>query len=170
MHARGWSHRRIARELRVNRRTVVRYAQASAKCTIPIPGPEAGSCSKCTISTPGPTAVRAKAGRRSGCEPYASDIATKVEKGLSARRIYQDLVVEHGFAETYQCVKRYVRKIKASAPERVWRMESQPGEEAQVDFGVGATIVDEQGKRTRTWVLRVVLCQRRFENRIKRAV
>jgi transposase len=176
MHARGWSHRRIARELCVNRRTVVRYAQASAKCTIPIPGPEAGLDSKCTISTPGsgddpeakstivppgPAAVRAKAGRRSGCEPYASDIATKVEKGLSARRIYQDLVVEHGFAETYQCVKRYVRKIKASAPERVWRMESHPGEEAQVDFGVGATIVDEQGKRTRTWVLRVVLSHSR---------
>jgi hypothetical protein len=36
-------------------------------------------------------------------------------------------------------------------------MESQPGEEAQVDFGSGAPIQIGRGKTRRTWVLRMVL-------------
>jgi hypothetical protein len=40
---RGWTHRRIARELKLNRRTVARYA-GPAKCTtISTPGPEPGT-------------------------------------------------------------------------------------------------------------------------------
>jgi hypothetical protein len=37
------------------------------------------------------------AGRRSRCESFAELIAAKVEVGLSAQRIYQDLVEEKGF-------------------------------------------------------------------------
>ena len=36
-------------------------------------------------------------------------------------------------------------------------MECDPGAEAQVDFGSGASVVDDQGKRWRTHVLRVGL-------------
>ena len=61
------------------------------------------------------------------------------------------------FKDTHEAVKRYVRKLKPKAPDRVWRIECNPGEEAQVDFGLGAPIVDEQGKRSRTWVLSVLL-------------
>ena len=35
---------------------------------------------------------------------------------------------------------RFVRKLRATHPERVWRMECQPGEEIQLDFGLGAPI------------------------------
>lgn len=164
LHLRGWSHRRIARELGVNRRTVVRYAlELGAKCTISTLGSaEIGTEPKCTISTPGSeagrgVATKANAGRKSACQPFAATISEKVELGLTARRIYQDLVLEHGFADKYQCVKRFVRRLKATQPARVWRMECEPGEEAQVDFGVGAPIIDSSGKRRRTWVLRVVL-------------
>jgi transposase len=81
----------------------------------------------------------------------------KVEVGLSAQRIYQDLVEENGFTDSYESVKRFVRKLREAQPERVWRMECRPGEEAQVDFGLGALIDDGQGKRRRSWVFRVVL-------------
>ena len=40
---------------------------------------------------------------------------------------------------------------------RVWRIECQPGEEMQVDFGLGAPIEQSAGKTRRSWVLRVVL-------------
>ena len=147
----GWPHRRIARELELNRRTVRRYA--NSKCTISTPGSEEGvEESKCTtISTTG------KTGRVSQCESVAGIIEKKLEAGLSARRIHQDLVLENGYGGSYQSVKRYVRRRKASNPGRVWRVEAQPGEEAQVDFGMGAPIVDESGKMRRPWLFRMVL-------------
>ena len=80
-----------------------------------------------------------------------------MKAGLSAQRIYQDLVGESGFTGSYQSVKRFVRRLKARQPERVWRMECQPGEEMQVDFCLGAPIEGEEGKRRRSWVLRAVL-------------
>jgi hypothetical protein len=45
----------------------------------------------------------------------------KVEVGLSAQRIYQDLVEENGFTDSYQSVKRFIRKLRATQPERVSR-------------------------------------------------
>jgi transposase len=81
----------------------------------------------------------------------------KVEVGLSAQRIYQDLVEESGFTDSYQSVKRFVRKLRSIQPDRVWRLECQPGEELQLDFGLGAPIDDAQGKTRRSWVLRMVL-------------
>ncbi len=59
-----------------------------------------------------------------------------------AQRIYQDLVQEKGFADSYESVKRFVRKVRASHPERVWHLEGRPGEELQLDFGLGAPILD----------------------------
>ena len=58
---------------------------------------------------------------------------------------------------SYQSVKRFVRRLKARQPERVWRIECQPGEEMQVDFGLGAPIEHDDGKTRRSWVLRAVL-------------
>src|SRR6516225_4107009 len=99
---RGWSQRRIASELGINRETVGRYLRlakpailttgdeegADAKPAIPITGNQAGQDeSKPAISITG-----VASGRRSYCEPSAEEIAAKVEVGLSARRIYQDLV------------------------------------------------------------------------------
>ena len=95
--------------------------------------------------------------RLAGRFRLAEVIGAKVEVGLSARRIYQDLVEENGFADSYQSVKRFVRKLKARQPQRVWRLECQPGEELQLDFGLGAPIDEERGETRRSWVLRLVL-------------
>ena len=150
LHQKGWSGRRIARELGINRRTVVRYI---SKCTNVPAGSEAAIGPKCTNVPAGKSA-----GRQSQCEAFGESIARKVESGLSAQRIYQDLVEEHGFAGSYDAVKRYVGRLRKEQPERVWRMECQPGEEMQVDFGLGAPIEDGSGgKRRRSWVLRAVL-------------
>jgi transposase len=155
LHEKGWSDRRIARELGINRRTVNRYW---AKCTIPPPGSVDEREPKCTIVPTGKST-----GRRSQCDPFAQAITGKVESGLSAQRIYQDLVEESGFTGSYDAVKRFVGKLRKTEPVRVWRMESQPGEEMQVDFGLGAPIEDGPGgKSRRSWVFRAVLsCSRK---------
>ena len=151
LHGRGWSRRRIARELGIDRETVGRYLLL-AKPAISTTGVEGTGEAKPAISTAGKGT-----GRKSQCEPLAEAIMAKVEVGLSAQRIYQDLVEESGFTDSYQSVKRFVRKLRSIQPERVWRLECQPGEELQLDFGLGAPIDDSQGKTRRSWVLRLVL-------------
>ena len=156
----GWSLRRIAKELGVNRRTVAGYA---SKCTREVTA-GSGEESKCTTQvTPGSNEAEATGkevvggGAKSRCEGLSVVIEEKVGKGLSAQRIYQDLVSDHGFEASYQSVKRFVAKLKEREPKRVFRMESLPGEEAQVDFGLGAMIDDGSEHKRRSWVFRIVL-------------
>jgi transposase len=158
LHEKGWSQRRIARELGLHRKTVGRYIGAAAKCTTDLitgSGVEAGA--KCTTnsitgsdsSPPGP---------KSQCSEFSAAIEAKLEAGLSAQRIYQDLVTENAFPGSYQSVRRFVAKLKEKEPRRVWRMECDPGDEMQIDFGLGAPLHEQSGKRPRrSWVFRAVL-------------
>ena len=105
---------------------------------------------------------RAKAGRFSQAEPWRDWILARYEQGLSARRIHQDLVAELGVAGvSYDSVRRLLRRVAAKQPLPMRRMECEPGQEAQVDFGTGARIATPEGKRRKTHVLRVVLSHSR---------
>jgi hypothetical protein len=73
----------------------------------------------------------------SHCEPFESFIQAGLDARLSAQRIYQDLVSEQKFAGSYDSVKRFVRQLQQANPLPFRRMESEPGQEAQVDFGQG---------------------------------
>jgi len=73
-------------------------------------------------------------GRRSQCEPYREVILSKIAQGLSAQRIWQDLA-EQGFADGYQSVQRFVGRLRAGTPLPFRRMECEPGQELQIDFG-----------------------------------
>lgn len=163
----GWSARRIAKQLEINRRTVSRYIEKS-KCTRAekvtagkIEGKwgekESEERSFTTEKKEDPGAEGSVCIGRSQCEKDRGYISERLEAGLSAQRIYQDLVVERGYEGSYESVKRYVRKIKAKSPRRIWRMESLPGEEGQGDFGRGAPIEREGGKVQKTWVFRLIL-------------
>jgi transposase len=160
LFSRGWTLRRIARELRLHRNTVRRYAGVA---DTPVGGaPPALAISgappaKCTISTAGKTAP----GRPASCAQHAAAIAAGLEAGLSAQRIWQDLQGGHGFPGSYESVKRFVRRLRARTPRVFERMECEPGEEVQVDFGTGAWIVDAQGRRRRSWVFRATLSHSR---------
>ena len=124
------------------------------KCTTQvIAGSALSGESKCT--------TQVITGSRSLCGGFQEVIATMLELGLSAQRIYQDLVADHGFGGSYPSVSRYVAKLKASEPERVWRIECLPGEELQVDFGLGAPLVCPNGKTRRTWLFRAILSHSR---------
>lgn len=103
----------------------------------------------------------ASAGSRSECEPYRDEIVRKLEQGLTAQRIWQDLIAAYCFAAKYQSVRRYVARLQQRAPQLVRRMEVAAGEEAQVDFGTGAWITTADGKRRRSWVFRIVLSHSR---------
>jgi transposase len=74
----------------------------------------------------------------SACEAHREWVESQVRLGRNAVSIYQELVEEHGFTHCYNSVKRFVAKLRAREPERFDILESSPGEEAQVDFGLGA--------------------------------
>jgi transposase len=119
LSANGWSRRRIARELGIDRETVGKYLLlAEPKPAISTPGSEPGPDSKPAISTAG-----SSPGRQSLCEPYSPLIEAAAAVGLSAQRIYQDLVSEHSFSGSYQAVKRFVRHLRQAQPVPFVRME-----------------------------------------------
>lgn len=174
LRALGWSYRRIARELGVHRDTVSRQvragAEAPAKPAISPPGSGDGGESKPAIPPAGSVAASeappaiapcGKAGRASVCEAHREKVRGKLEAGLSAQRIWQDLVAEDGYAASYDSVKRYVRKLSGARVLPFRRMERGPGEEAQVDFGLGGWVEVPGGKRRRPHVFRIVLSHSR---------
>jgi len=176
----GWGIRRIARQLKVSRNTVRNYVrtleppdagpiaeQILKSASLPAPGVGVQTD---PLSTPGSSGVKiqtdplstaGKTGRASLCFVHAELILKKVDAGLTAQRIYQDLRLENAFAGSYQSVKRYVHKVRQTDPSLVQRIEVQPGEEVQVDFGTGPTLVGADGKKTKTWIFRMVLSHSR---------
>ena len=109
LHEIGWSFRKIARELGVDRETVARYvhmAREVPKPAISTSGSEPDQGSKPAISTLGSEPDRGSkpaistpgsSGRKSKCAPYRKAIEELLDKGLSAQRIWQDLAFEYGF-------------------------------------------------------------------------
>ena len=161
LHRRGWSGRRIARELGVDRATVARYLHQSRPSANAANAP-IGSDAAGGEGAGGPVATDPpSAGRLSGCDPWRQVIDTKLALGLTAQRIYQDLVGEYGYNGSYYSVRRFVRRLgqRPSLPFR--RLECGPGEEAQVDFGAGAPIHLPDGRRRHTHVFRIVLSHSR---------
>ena len=173
--ARGWSQRRIARELQLDRATVARYAKpadsksasklahgsgddAAAK---PATNPALGSAPQPDAKSASNVALGLRPGPPSRCAPFALEIEAAVQAGLSAQRIYQDLVREHGFQGAYNSVKRCVRRLTQTLELPFRRMECEPGDELQIDFGCGAWIKEEGGRRRRPHLFRAVLSHSR---------
>jgi transposase len=154
--AKGWSSRKIARELDVDRETVRRYRPApDSKPAIAPAGSGDTADSKPAIVPAG-----SKAGRTSQCAPWLDIIEAALLTGLSAQRIYQDLVTDHQFTGSYDAVKRFVRRLSQQTELPFRRMECVPGQELQVDFGLGAWVIQE-GKRRRPHLFRAVLAHSR---------
>jgi transposase len=93
----------------------------------------------------------------SNCELYREFIQASLGRGRNATAIYQDLVTDYGFTHSYQSVKRFVTKLQPPElkPARAVIITA-PGEEAQVDYGTGPWVRDQQSgkyRRTRLFVM-----------------
>lgn len=155
LYQQRWSIRRIASTLGIHRDTVARHLrqanQAGAPTGSPMPNQAealAGSTQPATSNHPLQPSL---------CEPFRAIIQAKIDLGLTAQRIHQDLVAEHGFTGKYHSVRRFVRRLCPTQELPFRRLECGPGEEAQVDFGQGAPIQQADGRRRRPHVFRIVL-------------
>jgi transposase len=202
LRSQGWSFRRIARELEIDRQTVadvVKRHRIGSKPAIapsgsagskpatfgPLPAPDtfrsAGNdpvdntaASKPAIAptgsgapvrtelspSPAPPAPSA-AGRPNRCVAYHEVVVAKLDQQLSAQRIFQDLVEEHGYTGSYYSVRRYVARLTRTHEWPLRRLECEPGHEAQADYGRGIPLVDGQGRRRKTHLFRLVLSHSR---------
>ena len=148
LHQSGHSNRQIARILGIDRGTVGKFVQELQNQ----PNAPTGNSANPVPHQPGP---------KSDCEPFRQTILDQLEAGLSAKRIHQDLKSAHGFAGSYYSVKRFVARVRERTPLPFRRMETEAGEEAQIDFGTGALVINEDGNRRRPWMLRIVLSHSR---------
>ncbi len=159
LRAQGWSQRRIARALDVDRETVARYVRA-AEGPQNQPNPPTGSegpRDPPVADQNQPNPPLGSTGPVSQCEPFRELIRGALERGLSAQRIWQDLQGEQGFTGRYDSVKRFCRRLQRGQPLPFRRIEVAPGDEAQVDFGRGAPLVRPDGKRKCPHAFRIIL-------------
>jgi transposase len=143
LHKSGHSKSEIGRMLGIHRETVARYIlqQNGPKPAEPDP--------------------RLQCGPPSACEPLRDIVLAKLDQGLSGQRIYQDLRDEHDFQASYSSVRRFLAKMENAGQLPFRRLECEPGQEGQVDFGSGAPVVTSERRRRKTHVFRIVLSHSR---------
>ncbi len=161
LSVRGWSERRIARELGVDRETVARYVGLAAANPAKLPTGSDEDLSAFSAELLPTNLSVSSVKRRSDCDPWRAVIEEQVGLGLSAKRIHQDLVSEQHATVGYDRVRRFIQRLGASRPLPMRRLECAAGEEVQVDFGTGAPIVLPDGKKRKTSVFRMVLSHSR---------
>ena len=152
----------IARELGISRTTVVRYKKIAGKRGWieegPLPSLE--TLQKAmneaeAISRPGPA---------SPLEKYREKIIKLRKHKAEMRAIYEILKREDEYKGSYSSVRRFIRKIEPLVPGACIRIETPPGEEAQVDFGYAGLLYDPVTERLRkAWVFVMTLCWSRHQ-------
>jgi transposase len=181
----GWSDRRIQRETRINRITVAKYRKAlqndpqvpagffpeKGHNITQAPASEAAFAEQWLANrydkigldsltdlanTDADLTPALPPPRNAQLLPHLPAIKQALSKGLSAQRIFQDLVEDATYHGSYYSIKRYIRKIRKKVPQFFERLPVFPGREAQVDFSHGPLIGDGQKKR-RCWLFKMTL-------------
>ncbi|MGH7309377.1 MAG: IS21 family transposase [Candidatus Rokuibacteriota bacterium] len=158
---RGEPDRRIARDLGVSRNTVARYRQWATDQGFLAPGAPLPEPATLAALLP-PAPLERPAHEQSLVEPFRERVKTLQKEGVEGQAIWQLLVDEHDFVGSYSSVKRFLRRLAPPEVRAMLRLEVDPGEEAQVDFGYGGTFIDpETGHLRRAWAFVMTLsCSR----------
>jgi transposase len=157
----GESQRTIAKALGIDRKTVGRYhewAQAQDLLTGPLPPPtQLHHLLDETLSSPPPPQTI------SSVEPYRVLVKQLRQEGVEIAAIYERLK-ERDYSGSYASVYRFVRALEPRTPEVTVRVETRPGEEAQVDFGYAGRMIDpETEAERRAWAFVMALSWSRHQ-------
>lgn len=137
----GWSIRRISRNLDVSRQSV-RKALATADEP------------RYRLNKPRPCPV-IDAYRRIIEEWLKADQEAPAKQRHTAKRIYDRLVDEYGFAGAESTVRRFVRLLRARTPEVFVPLTADWGEQAQVDWGQAVVRMNGQDTVAHLFCLRL---------------
>jgi transposase len=154
--------RRIARDLGVGRNTVARYREwAEGQQLLEHSAlPEPGALAALLQPAPDERSVH----EQSLVEPFREQVIALQKDGVEGQAIYQLLVEQHQFGGSYSSVKRFLRQLAPSIGRATLRIEVEPGDEAQVDFGTAGQFLDRDlGRIRRAWVFVMVLSHSRHQ-------
>jgi transposase len=156
------SDRQVSRDTGFNRRTVKRYREWSQKQGLlegEMPSLEELQ-SRVTASLPEKTPPQ----NQSSLEAYRELVKQWVSANVEVAAIQQRLM-ERGYTGSYASVWRFVRSIEPRKRQRVTvRVETKPGEEAQVDFGYARRMIDPAtGKLRKSWAFVMTLAWSRHQ-------
>jgi transposase len=99
----------------------------------------------------------------SSVEPYRELVVKLRGQKVEIAAIYERLK-EREYTGSYSAVYRFVRSLEPLEPDVTVRVETRPGEEAQVDFGYAGKMFDpETGKLRKTWVFVMTLSWSRHQ-------
>ncbi len=158
----GWSDRMISKEIGVDRGTVSKYRKMLTENQPKVPTEQNIQNPPIVPADQNGTAVglvpaRLPSTKSSQLQPYLESIKTLYCKRLTAQRIYQDLVEQHGYRGSYDSVKRFVRKLRKRYRRYHERLPHLPGREAQVDFGKSTCYVMKNGRYRKVWLFKMTL-------------
>lgn len=158
----GQSVREIAGDLRANRRTVARYrrlALAEGWLTAPELPTAARIQERANAAAPPPPKPRP-----SSVEPHRARVVELRKRDVEIQAIWQILRDQHGYTGGYSSVRRFVRRLEPLTPAACVRIETSPGEEAQVDFGYAGRFLDPAyGVPRKAWVFVMTLSWSRHQ-------
>jgi transposase len=152
----GDTDRRVARDMGLARKTVAKYrAWAEPEGLLSGPLPDAAELqARLDRSLPAVPPPRGE----SSVEPHRERVADLRRQGVECRAIHQRLKEETGFKGSYAAVYRFVRSLEPRTPEACVRVETAPGEEAQVDFGYAGLMFDPRDRMLRrAWAFVMIL-------------
>lgn len=146
----------MARDLGVSRKTVAKYREwADREGVLAGPLPEVADLqarlNRTLPPAPPPRTV-------SSVEPHRARVVELRRKGVECRAILNRLREESGFRGSYGAVYRFVRALEPATPEAFVRVETPPGDEAQVDFGYAGAMLDPRDRvLRRAWAFVMTL-------------
>jgi len=158
----GQTERQVARDLALARKTVAKYRRWARREGL-LEGKVLADAGELQRRLKGDEAA-SRPGPGSMVEPHRERVVKLRAKGVEIRAIYQILREQQEFKGSYSAVKRFVHRLERSSPEAVVRVETPPGEEAQVDFGYVGKMVDPlTGMLRKTWAFVMTLCWSRHQ-------
>jgi len=102
--------------------------------------------------------------QKSSVAKYDKQIRALRAKGTEIAAIKQRIEEEKKVQISYEALRRYVRRLEPPEPEAYVRVEVDPGDEAQVDFGLAPLLtLDEKGRKRKTWVFVMTLSHSRHQ-------
>ncbi len=150
--------RRIAQAMQLDRRTVAKYREwAQTQHLLEGELPDHATLHALAKETLDPATSPPQ--NKSSVEAYTDQIRALLEQGLGPYLVYQKLCEQPGFGGSRTAVWRLTQKLRPpKTPKVVLRLETPPGEVAQVDFGEVTPLVDPQtGEVRRTYAFVMVL-------------
>jgi len=160
---RNHSDRAVARDTRMDRKTVAKYRIWAAEhglLTGQLPSTEEvhALLNQTMPQAQPPQSV-------SSVEPYREFITALHQRGVEAAAIYQRLKDEpYHYQGSYSSVWRFVQQLEALHLQAVVRVEVAPGEEAQVDFGYAGLLIEPtSGELDRAWAFVMTLSWSRHQ-------